>query len=406
MSERRVAITGMGLTCALGLDRQSSWLGLCEGRCGIGDLTLFDGAGYRSQMVAEVPAWNGARWFSPHERRRYSRADQFAIVATSEALADSGLLAADVPRESIGVFFGVGTGDLLRNEVYFSELLAGGIRRAHPAKIVTYLNHGAADPVAQHFGLMGPRACFNTACSSSAMAIGHGADLIRNGRIQAAVCGGGEALCRLALSGFNALRVVDVGPCRPFDVSRNGMNLGEAGAVLVLEDMAHARARSAHVYAELAGYSAYCEAYHATAPEPDGLAVAALLEAALAASGVSADEVDHINAHGTGTPQNDRAEALGVRRVFGDRASGIPVTSIKSMLGHCLGAASAVEAIVLALTIEHGVIPPTVHHTQTDPECPVNVVANRSRSHEVRCGISTSLAFGGNDAAIVMRRAG
>jgi 3-oxoacyl-[acyl-carrier-protein] synthase II len=406
MSERRIAITGVGLICALGLDRQSSWLGLCEGRCGIGDVALFDGAGYRSRMVAEVPAWDGARWFSPHERRRYSRADQFAIVATSEALADSGLLAADVPRESIGVFFGVGTGDLLRNEVYFSELLAGGIRRAHPAKIVTYLNHGAADPVAQHFGLLGPRACLNTACSSSAMAIGYGADLIRNGRIQAAVCGGGEALCRMALSGFNALRVVDVGPCRPFDVSRNGMNLGEAGAVLVLEDMAHAQARSAHVYAELAGYSAYCEAFHATAPEPDGLAVAALLEAALAESGVSAGEVDHINAHGTGTRQNDRAEALGVRRVFGDRASDIPVTSTKSMLGHCLGAAGAVEAIVLALTIEHGVIPPTVHHMQTDPECPVDVVANRSRAHEVRCGISTSLAFGGNDVAIVMRRAG
>ena len=313
MSERRIAITGMGLICGLGLDRQSSWLGLCEGRCGIRDLTLFDGAGYRSRMVAEVPAWDGARWFSPQQRRRYSRADQFAIVAASEALADSGLLATGIPRESIGVFFGVGTGDLLRNEVYFSELLAGGVRRAHPSKIVTYLNHGAADPVAQHFGLLGPRACLNTACSSSAMAIGHGADLIRSGRIQAAVCGGGEALCRMALSGFNALRVVDVEPCRPFDVSRNGMNLGEAGAVLVLEDMAHARARGAHVHAELAGWAAYCEAHHATAPEPDGLAVAALLEAALAASGVSADEVDHINAHGTGTPQNDRAEALGIR---------------------------------------------------------------------------------------------
>jgi 3-oxoacyl-[acyl-carrier-protein] synthase II len=183
------------------------------------------------------------------------------------------------------------------------------------------------------------------------------------------------------------------------------MNLGEAGAVLVLEDMARARARGAHVYVEIAGYAANCEAYHATAPEPEGVAVAALLKAALAASGVPADEVDHINAHGTGTPQNDRTEARGIRRVFGDRTVEIPVTSIKSMIGHCLGAAGGIEAAALALTIERGVIPPTIHHRETDPECQVDVVANTARTQPVRCGISASLAFGGNDAAIVMRRA-
>jgi 3-oxoacyl-[acyl-carrier-protein] synthase II len=406
MSERRVAITGMGLICALGPDRESSWLALSEGRCGIGELTLFDSAGYRSRMAAEVRDYDAAARFSARERRRYSRGDQFAIVATAEALADSRLLDSDVERPSIGVFFGVGSGDLLRSEIYYSEMLARGVRRAHPSKIVNFLNSGAADPVAQRFGLLGPRACMNTACSSSAMAIGHAVDLIGNGRIRAAVCGGGESLCRTAMSGFNALRVVDVEPCRPFDVSRAGMNIGEAGAALVLEDMDHALARGAHVYAEIAGYAAYCEAYHPTAPEPEGIAVAALLHAALAASGVSPDEVDHINAHGTGTPHNDRAEARGIRRVFGDRTAEIPVTSIKSMLGHCLGAASAVEAIALALTIERGVIPPTIHHTQTDIECPVDVVANRSRLQPVRCAVSMSLAFGGNDAAIVMRRAG
>jgi 3-oxoacyl-[acyl-carrier-protein] synthase II len=405
MSERRVAITGMGLICALGLDRESSWLALCEGRCGIGDLTLFDSAGYRSKQVAEVPAYDAAAHFSPRERGRYSRADQLAVIATAEALADARLLDTDVPRSSIGVIFGVGTGDLLRSEVYYSEVLARGIRRAHPSKVVNYFNSGAADPVAHRFGLLGPRACMNSACSSSTMAIGYGADLVRRGRVQAAVCGGSESLCRTAMSGFNALRVVDVDACRPFDVSRNGMNIGEAGAVLILEDMERALARNAHVYAEIAGYAAYCEAFHPTAPEPEGLAVAALLNSALAASGVSPDEVDHINAHGTGTPHNDRTEAKGIRRVFGDRAADIPVTSIKSMLGHCLGAAGAVEAVTLALTIERGVIPPTIHHTRTDAECPVDVVANQSRSQPVRCGVSTSLAFGGNDAAVVMRHA-
>jgi 3-oxoacyl-[acyl-carrier-protein] synthase II len=404
MNHRRVAVTGLGLVCALGLDRESAWQAMCLGRCGIGELTLFDGAGYRSRMVAEVPAYDGAAHFSRWERRRYSRADQFAVMAAAEALDDAGLLDSAVSRESIGVFFGVGTGDLLRSETYYAELLARGVRRAQPSKVANYLNGGSADPVARRFGLLGPRACINSACSSSAMAIGYGAGLIRSGRILAAACGGGDSLCRTALSGFNALRVVDVDPCRPFDASRNGMTIGEAGAVLILEDMDHALARRAHVYAEIAGFAAYCEAHHPTAPEPEGLAVAALIRAALAASGVSPDAVDHVNAHGTGTPLNDSSEALGIRRVFGDRGAEVPVTAIKSMVGHCLGAAGAVEAVTLALTVDRGVIPPTVHHSRTDAACPITVVANQGRTWPVGCAVSTSLAFGGNDAAIVMRR--
>jgi len=402
MTRRRVAVTGMGLICAVGPDRESAWRALCEGRCGIGELTLFDGEGYRSRMVAEVP-YDPAAHFSPRERRRYGRADQFAVLAASEALTDARLLQTNIPRSSIGVLMGVGANDLLRNETYYAGALAG--RRARPSDILTYANAASADSVARHFGLTGLRACMNSACSSSAMAIGYGADLVATGQLEAAVCGGSDALCRTALSGFNALRLVDVQPCRPFDVTRNGMSVGEGAAVLVLEDLDRARARGARVYVELAGYAAYCEAYHATAPAPDGAAVAALLTAALTASGVSAGEVDHVNAHGTATVANDRTEAQGIRLVFGDRAAQIPVTSIKSMVGHCLGAAGAVEAVALALTIERGVIPPTIHHGQTDPECQVvDVVANESRCQPVRCGISLSLAFGGNDAAIVMRR--
>jgi 3-oxoacyl-[acyl-carrier-protein] synthase II len=405
MSARRVAVTGLGLICALGLDRESSWRALCEGRCGIADLTLFDGTGCRSRQVAEVPGYDAAAHFTPLERRRYSRSDQLAAIAASEALSDASLLETDIDRSSIGVILGVGSNDFLRGEVYYAEALARGHRRAHPSKIANYLSNTPVDALARRFSLTGLRASLNSACSSSAIAIGYGADLVRDGQLEAVLCGGSDALCRMGLAGFNALRVVDLQPCRPFDVSRNGMNLGEAGAVLILEDMDRAAARGAHVYAELAGYAAYCEAYHVTAPEPDGIAVAALLAAALAASGVSPSQVDHINAHGTGTPQNDRTEARGIRRMFGDRTDAIPVTSIKSMLGHCLGAAAAVEAVALALTIDRGVIPPTVHHRQTDPECPVEVVANESRRQPVRCGVSTSLAFGGNDAAVVMRRA-
>jgi 3-oxoacyl-[acyl-carrier-protein] synthase II len=354
-------------------------------------------------MVAEVRDDPAPR-FSARDRRRYSRADQFGVLAAAEALADAGLLDTGLQKSSIGVFLGVGANDMLRNEVYYAALHGKRQRRARPSEIINYLNAASADPVARHFGLTGPRACLNAACASSTMTIGYAADMIRSGRVKAALCGGSDALCRAALSGFNALRAVDTEPCRPFDVSRNGMNLGEGAGVLVVEELQQARARGAHVYAELAGYAAYSEAYHVTAPEPEGKAVAALLFAALAASGVSPDEVDHVNAHGTGTVPNDKAEAKAIRHVFGVRTAEIPVTSIKSMLGHCLGAAGGVEAAVLALTIDRGVIPPTIHHTQTDAECQVDVVANQARRTSVRCAISTSLAFGGNDAALVMRQ--
>lgn len=404
MTRRRVAITGIGLVCALGLDREASWQGLVEGRCGIDDLTLFDPQGYRSRKVAQVPAFDEGAHFSPRERRRYSRSDQLAVLAAREALEDVGLPGGGRDRDDVGVLLGGGTNDLLRGERYYAELLSRGYRHARVSKVFNYYNDTPVDTVAHHFGLTGARACPVSACSSSAMAIGYAADLVRSGELTAAVCGGSDALCKLTLSGFNALRLVDAEPCRPFDASRAGMNIGEAGAVLVLEDLEKAVERGAHVYAELAGYGAYCEAYHPTAPEPEGLAVAALLKAALDAAGVDPSEVDHVNAHGTGTPQNDKAEAKAIRHVFGDRASTIPVTSIKSMVGHCLAAAGSVEAAVLALTLERGIVPPTIHHRQTDPDCPIDVVANEARQVPVTCGVSTSLAFGGNDAALVMRR--
>lgn len=406
MSRRRVAVTGIGLICALGLDRESVWQALCEGRCGIADLTLFDGTGLRSRKVAEVPHYDEAARFSARDRRRYSRSDQLAVIAAEEALADAGWLDWGIDPASVGIIMGVGGNDLLRTEDYYAEVITRGVRRAHPFMIANYLSSAPVDLLGHRFHLTGLRASTNSACSSSTMAIGYGADLVRAGRLEAALCGGADALCRTALAGFNALRVVDTEACRPFDTSRNGMNLGEAGAVLVLEEMARAERRGAHVYAEVAGCAAYCEAYHATAPEPDGVAVSALLTAALAAAGVPPEAVDHVNAHGTGTPQNDRTEAKGLRRVFGDRTAAIPVTSIKSMVGHCLGAAGAIEAAALALSIDRGVIPPTIHHRQTDPECEIDVVANTSRRQAVRCGISTSLAFGGNDAAVVLRQAG
>jgi 3-oxoacyl-[acyl-carrier-protein] synthase II len=269
---------------------------------------------------------------------------------------------------------------------------------------VNFFSNTTVDVLSDRFGLTGPRHCVVAACSSSTIALGYAADAIRAGIIDAAVAGGADVLCRLTFSGFNALRLVDLKPCRPFDAERGGITIGEAAAVLVLEELNHAKARSAPIYAEIAGYGATCEAYHPTSPEPEGHAIASTIRAALADARVSADLVDHINAHGTGTSHNDRAEARAFHRVFGDRAAAMPVTANKSMIGHCLGAAGAVEAAVLAMTIARGVIPPTVNHRRTDPECALDIVANDARESNVRCGVSTSLAFGGNDAALVMRR--
>jgi 3-oxoacyl-[acyl-carrier-protein] synthase II len=400
---RRVVVTGIGCLSALGADREAVWRGLVDGRSGIDTLTLFDPTGYRSQLAAEVADFHPEQHFTPLERRRLSRCDQIAVLATGEALADAGLDHGGVDPDRLGVMLGAGTSDLFRNETYLADLRARGVKRARPSAVVNFFSNTPVDVVGNRFGVEGPRQCVVAACSSSTIAIGHAADAIVDGSIDVAITGGADVLCRLTFSGFNALRLVDVQPCRPFDAKRAGMTIGEAAAVLILEDMERARRRGAPIYAELLGHGVRCEAYHPTSPEPDGHALAATIEAALKSAGISANDVDHINAHGTGTPQNDRAEARAFVRVFGDRARRIPVNSIKGMVGHCLGAAGAIEAAVLALTLSRGIVPPTVNHTETDPECGLDVVPNEAREQAVRCGVSTSLAFGGNDSALVMR---
>jgi 3-oxoacyl-[acyl-carrier-protein] synthase II len=403
MSGRRVAVTGIGLMSALGTTRESVWDGLVNGHCGIADVTLFDTTGYRSAKAAEIPAYHRDPAFSEKAWQRLSRSDQIAVKASREALVDAGLLDVNMPRDRMGVVLGSGTADLLRNEEWFAATRRQGIRRAPPSKIFDHFPNTPCDVVATCFGFEGLKSSVLSACSSGTVAIGYAADAIAWGQLDVALAGASDVLCRLTFSGFNALRLVDKEPCRPFCRSRQGMNLGEAAAILVLEDLIQARRRGADIYAEVAGYGVRCEAYHATAPEPEGKAVAALIAEALRAARVSADAVDHVNAHGTATPQNDQAEARGMRLAFGDRVRDVPVTSIKSMVGHCLAAAGAIEAATLALAIARGVVPPTVNFREPDPECDVDVVANEARCAPIACGVSTSLAFGGNDAALVLR---
>ncbi len=404
MAHPRIAITGIGIICALGATREAVWRHMLEGMCGIGPVSQFDTEGYRSRIAAEVDLTAAQAACTPYQRRRWSRSDLMAVVAATEALDDAGLAGAGMDTRRVGVLLGAGTGDLLRNEEYYFTMRRAGIDRARPSWIHNHFSSTPVDVVASHFGLQGLRNCLMAACSSSTIAIGQAVDAIRSGRLDAALAGGTDALSRLTFAGFNALRLMDPEPCRPFDASRNGMNIGEGAAILVLEDMDRARARGAHVYAELAGYGLSCEAHHPTAPEPEGVAIGTTLRTALEDAGVHPDEVDHVNAHGTATPQNDRAEARGLEVAFGARGRRLPVTSVKGMIGHCLGAAGALEAAALALTLERGVIPPTIHHGTTDPECRVDVVANTPREVGVSCAVSLSLAFGGNDSALVMRR--
>ncbi|MEP7310437.1 MAG: beta-ketoacyl-[acyl-carrier-protein] synthase family protein [Acidobacteriota bacterium] len=404
MSRRRVAVTGIGLMSALGSTRDDVWRGLLEGRCGIGDVSLFDASGYRSSKAAEMRPYARDPELSPHAWGRLSRADQTAIIASREALADSGLLDSGVNLTRAGVMLGSGTADLMRNEEWFEEAQRVGLRRAPPSKIFNHFPSTPSDTLASHFGFEGAKASVLSACSSSTVAIGYAADAIAGGRLDAALAGASDVLCRLTLSGFNALRLVDTEPCRPFCRTRKGMNIGEAAAILVLEEYSRAERRGARIYAEILGYGIRCEAHHPTAPEPEGRAVAALVTAALRAAQIGSDQVDHVNAHGTATPQNDQAEARGLRQVFGERARRIPVTSIKSMVGHCLSAAGAIEAAVLAMSLDRGVVPPTIHYRERDPECDVDIVSNEARELPISCGLSISLAFGGNNAALVMRR--
>src|SRR5438067_11854368 len=315
---KRIAITGVGLVTALGATREESWRRMLAGDCGIRATTLFDTDGYRSRVAAEVDIDAVDAGSTPRERRRRSRSDRIGLRAAGEALIDSGLLDSAVDRSRVGVILGAGTADLLRNEEFYRTWMTKGLSRTRRSDLWNHFPNTPVDVIAAQFGFEGPRGCVVAACSSSTIAIGRGVEAIRCGRADAVVAGGTDALSRLTYSGFNLLRLMDAAPCRPFDRSRAGMNIGEGAGILVLEELERARARGATIYAELAGHSLACEAFHPTAPEPEGKPVAAVVSLALKDAGINPDEVQHINAHGTATQQNDAAEARGFRRVFGD----------------------------------------------------------------------------------------
>jgi len=398
MEERRAVVTGLGAVTSLGNDLASTWEGLVAGRCGIAPITLFDASAFRTQLAAEIKELPGG--LEPALRRRLSRTDVIGLAAAAEALADAGL---DLDREDpsrIGVVLGAGVSGLLDSENYFRDLLARGPRRARPTKVLNHPPDQTTDRIAQRWGLLGPRSTITTACSSSATALGYAADLIRHGYCDVVVTGGADTFARLTHGGFNALRSVDPEPCRPFDLRRKGLSIGEAAGLLVFEEEGHARRRRARIRARFLGYGVTSDAHHMTQPEPTGEAGARTMSACLLASSLNPEDVDYVNAHGTATPQNDSAETTSIKRALGTRAREIPVSSIKSMLGHCLCSAGAIEAVATVLTIETGLVPPTIHWEVPDPECDLDIVPNTAREARVKVALSNSFAFGGNSTAV------
>lgn len=394
---KRVVVTGLGVFCSIGKNVDEFLRSLREGRSGIGPITLFDPSKYPSKIGAEVRDYLPERYFERRELRRFSRTDQMALIAAEEAIQSYKIKS--YRPEEVGICLGAGAGGMFEAELYHREVLLKG--KSRPSFILPFIPSYTTSQIAKRFGFSGPKMTITTACSSSATAIGYGADLIQREKCKAVLCGGSEALCELTFGGFNSLRAMDPSPCKPFDRRRAGMSIGEGAAILILEDYEEARRRGAKIYAEFLGYGIGGEAYHITAPEPNGLIEANIMRQALREGGISIDEIDYINAHGTGTPLNDKVESLAIKRVFGERAYSIPVSSIKSMVGHCLGAAGGIEAVASVLSILYQFVPPTLNFEQGDEDCDLDYVPKVAREKEIRVVLSNSFAFGGNCTSLL-----
>jgi 3-oxoacyl-[acyl-carrier-protein] synthase II len=397
MKSKRVAITGIGIFCSIGKSADEFTESLRAGKAGIGPITLFDTSKYPCKIGAEIRDYRPEKFFWKKELKKISRADQFGLIAAGEAVKASGM--DSYPSEEVGVCLGAGAGGMFEAETYHREVLLKG--KSKPSLLWPFIPSYTTDRVSERFGFSGPKFTVTTACSSSATAIGYGADLIRNGKSKAVLCGGSEALSELTFGGFNSLKAMDPSSCKPFDRRRAGMSLGEGAGIVILEDLDEAIKRGARIYAEFLGYGIGGEAYHITAPEPTGMWEAHIMRGALEEGGIDPSHVDYINAHGTGTPLNDKVETLSIKNVFGERAYSIPVSSIKSMVGHCLGAAGAIEAIASILSIVNQFIPQTLNHQEGDEDCDLDYVPTESREKNVEIALSNSFAFGGNCTSLV-----
>jgi 3-oxoacyl-[acyl-carrier-protein] synthase II len=405
----RVVITGMGAITPLGLNVEDTWKGLVEGRSGIGLLSRIDASNYPTRIGGEIDGFDPTLYMGYKEARRMERFCQFAVAATKQALDDAGLRLEESDPEQIGVLIGTAIGGLDATDEAVRNLVAG--KRISPFYLVTMVPNIAAFHVSHVYGLKGYNNTVTTACAAGLQAVGEAAEVVRRGAAQVMIAGGTESSSgELGLAGFSAMRGLSTrnddpqGASRPFDKDRDGFVCSEGCGMLVLENLEHALARGARIHAELLGYSATSDAYNLAAPDPEAEGAARAIRWALEDAGLGPKDVDYINAHGTGTILNDAMETLAIKKVFGEHAYRVPISSTKSMIGHLFGGAGAVETIVCALTIERGVIHPTINYKTPDPECDLDYVPNVAREAEVCVALSNSFGLGGQDACLVVGR--
>lgn len=405
---RRVVVTGLGGLSPVGIGVEAMWSALCRGDSGIGPVSCFDTAGFETTIAGEVPDFSAEEYMDRKEARKTDRFIQFALAASQMALEDSGLEVTPDLAEEFGVVIGSGIGGLSTIEQFHRTLMERGPKRVSPFFMPKLLVNMAAGNVSMRFGLKGPNECVVTACATGNHSLASASRMIQLGEAKAMLAGGTEAaITPMGISGFNALKALSTRndepqrASRPFDLHRDGFVIGEGAGVLVLEEAEHALARGARIYAEFSGYGATGDAYHVTAPSPEGEGAGRCIRRALRSAGLAPEEISYINAHGTSTKYNDLTETQAIKRVFGDAALRIPVSSTKSMTGHLLGAASGIEAIVSVLAIDRNTIPPTINLDHPDPECDLDYVPGEERQADVKTVLSNSFGFGGVNASVV-----
>lgn len=410
-SRRRVVITGVGLLSPLGLTTAENWKALEAGQSGIGPITRFDASAYACQIAGEVKGFDPFTVLDKKEVKKFDTFIHYAVSAAREAIEDARLVVTEEDAERVGVAIGSGIGGLPLIEDTHSTLLEKGPRRVSPFFIPGLIANMPSGLISILYGAKGPNTATVTACATSAHAIGDALHIIRRGDADAMIAGGTESvIAPLAIGGFSAMRALSLRNAepkrasRPWDRDRDGFVLGEGAGILVLEEMGRAVKRGAPIYAELCGYGMSGDAYHISSPSEDGDGPFRVMRNALADAALSPESVDYINAHGTSTPAGDRIETIAVKRLFKENAQKVPISSTKSMTGHLLGAAGGLEAGILALSIRHGVIPPTINYETPDPECDLDYTPNAARKAEIRVGMSNSFGFGGTNACLVMRR--
>jgi 3-oxoacyl-[acyl-carrier-protein] synthase II len=406
---RRVAITGVGAVTPLGNDVASTWTAALEGRSGIGEIQAFDTTAFPVRIAGEVKGFDPTGLASPKDLRRLDRNVVFALAAAKEALADAGTNGLSADR--VGIVLGSGVGGLTQLMQQYDVLRERGPERVSPTFLANVLVDSASGQLAIELGLRGPNYAIVSACATGSHTIGEGAELVRHGHADAILAGGTEACIHpLILAGFTSMRGLasangdPTRASRPFDATREGFVMAEGAGVLFLEELEAAKARGAHVYAEVLGYGASNDAYHMAAPDPESVGVVEMMRQALDRAGIKPQEVDYINAHGTSTPLGDAAETKAIKDVFGDHSYELAVSSTKSMMGHTFGAAGAVEAIVCALAIRDQKVPPTINYANPDPECDLDYVPNEARATEVRVALSNAMGLGGHNGCVLLGR--